>query len=61
MANRKRTNSDQQNTTQKVNDRATPVNIEGELMCSGRVDSSRPELFKLKTIKFVFAASSLST
>ena len=32
MANRKKTNSDQQNTTQKANDRATPVNIEVELM-----------------------------
>ena len=43
MTKIKRTNNDLQNTTHKVQDRATriPLKPEGVLMCSGRARSSR--------------------
>ena len=42
MANRKRTNNDLQNITEKNRDRVTGTSLKtgGELMCSGRVGSS---------------------
>ena len=44
MKKGQRTNSDLRNTTQKTNDRATqtPLNIGGELRCSGMESSSCP-------------------
>jgi hypothetical protein len=59
MANRNRTNDDLHNTAQKTKDRETrtPLKHGGELMCSGRVDSScstivRGQFYSLKISEY---------
>ena len=52
MDKRKRTNNDQQNTTQKTKDRAprTPLNNGSELMCSGRKSTFIKQLYNRFTL-----------